>query len=338
MHSTDKHSVPDEKQIQNELLKITALLRDTSFTLEMAAGQEAAYYSSGNGFVPAFLPEGSDTSVIARLVKEEKIAISIAPFYALECGIGAIMQQNGGTPWEWITALLDKKLDSGKILLLNRFANAAWKAGQPFRGLERVTREVFVSSSFLSKEEIQKDYDQLYAAATKLLPAMQQVKDAPRQVQLQRLGELLKDRPFTEEMAAHTAAAYYTALHQPVPSFLAPGDEKATKFIRLKDEKIAINIAGFYALECGLSYFATAQHRLPSHILHAIVSDSLDTKDKTLFQRFANVTWKAGQPFRGMERIERPVFTCFDLLPQDEIDKDWILIRSAAKKLLKHLE
>ncbi|MBX3254623.1 MAG: hypothetical protein KF862_10825 [Chitinophagaceae bacterium] len=330
--------MPDEKQIQNELLKITALLRDTSFALEMAAGQEAAYYSSGNEAAPVFLPEGSDASVITRSVKEEKIAISIAPFYALECGIGAIMEQSGGTPAEWIKALLDKKLDSGKILLLNRFANAAWKAGQPFRGLERVTRAVFVSSSFLSEEEVQKDYDQLYAAATKLLPAMQQVKDAPRQVQLQGLGALLKDRLFTEDMAAHIATAYYTALHQPVPSFLEPGDESATKLTGVKDEKIAVNIAGFYALECGVSYFAAAQHRLPSEILHAIVSDSLDAKEKTLFQRFANVTWKAGQPFRGLERIERPVFTCFDLLPPQEVEKDWVQVRSAAKKLLKHLE
>ncbi len=212
------------------------------------------------------------------------------------------------------------------------------RAGQPFRGLERVTRDVFVSSTFLSTQEIQKDYDQLYAAASKLLPAMQEVKDAPKEAQLQRLNFLLKSKEFAEEMSQHIAAAYHTALHQPVPSFLKAGEDTARKSTRLKDEKIAINIAGFYALECGLSYFVTAQHRLPSNVLHSIITDSIDIKDKTLFERFANATWKAGQPFRGLERIERNTFACFDLLPQKEVEKDWKQIQSAAKKLVKQLE
>jgi hypothetical protein len=35
----------------------------------------------------------------------------------------------------------------------------------------------------------------------------------------------------------------------------------------MKEEKIATNLAGFYALECGLSYLATAQKKLPSAVL-----------------------------------------------------------------------
>lgn len=330
--------MPNEKQIQDELVKITALLRDSSFALEMAGNQEASYYLSNGEAAPAFLPERSDTATISKWVKEEKIATSIAPFYALECGIGALMDLAGGTPTEWLTRLLDKKLDSAQLLLLNRFANATWKAGQPFRGLERVTRDVFISSAFLSTEEIKKDHDQLYAAASKLLPAMQGVKDSSKEAQLQRLNFLLKDKAFAEEMSQYIAAAYHTALHQPAPPFLKAGEDTARKSTRLKDEKIAINIAGFYALECGLSYFATAQHHLPSGMLHSIIADSIDTKDKTLFERFANATWKAGQPFRGLERIERNTFTCFDLLPLKEVEKDWVQIQSAAKKLVKHFE
>lgn len=327
-----------EKQIQDELLKITALLRDSSFALEMAGNQEASYYAASHQTASAFLPAHSDTATVQKSVKEEKIATSIAPFYALECGIEALMEQDGGTPVEWITRLLEKKLDSAQILLLNRFANATWKAGQPFRGLERVTRDVFVSSVFLSKEEIQKDYDQLYAAAAKLLPNMQVVKDSSRQAQLQQLNLLLKSKSFALEMAEHIAAAYHTVQQQPAPDFLKPGEENVMKSTRLKDEKIATNIAGFYALECGLSYFASAQHTIPSLLLRAIITDSIGLKEKVLLERFANATWKAGQPFRGLDRIERTTFTCFDLLPQEEVDKDWVQIQSAAKKLIKHLE
>lgn len=336
--NADQHTMSKEKQIQDELLKITALLRDTSFALEMAGNQEAAYYSSKGHGAPAFLHQSSDTATIQKSLSEEKVATSIAPFYALECGIQALMEQHGGTPVEWIQNVLDRKLDSGQMLLLNRFANAAWKAGQPFRGLERVTRDVFVSSNFLSKQEIQKDFDQLHAAATKLLPAMESVKNSPVQAQLQRLSVLLKDKLFAQEMAQHIAAAYHIAQQQPVPDFFKAGEENVMKPARLKDEKIATNIAGFYALECGLSYFATANHELPSVILQSIVADTINTSDKVLLERFANTTWKAGQPFRGLNRIERATFTCFDLLPQEEVDKDWVQIQSAAKKLVKHLE
>lgn len=336
--NADQHTMSKEKQIQDELLKITALLRDTSFALEMAGNQEAAYYSSNGEVAPAFLQQSSDTATIQKSLSEEKIATSIAPFYALECGIQALMEQQGGTPVEWIGRVLDKKLDSGQMLLLNRFANATWKAGQPFRGLERVTRDVFVSSNFLSQQEVQKDFEQLHAAAIKLLPAMEGVKDSSVQTQLQRLSVLLKDKLFAQEMAQHIAAAYHIAQHHPVPDFFKAGEENVLKPVRLKDEKIATNIAGFYALECALSYFATAQHELPSAMLQVIVADSVNANDKILLERFANATWKAGQPFRGLNRIERTTFTCFDLLPQQEIDKDWVQIQSAAKKLVRHLE
>ncbi len=134
MQNAEQHNMPNEKQIQDELLKITALLRDSSFALEMAGNQEASYYIANGETAPAFLPERSDTATLSKWVKEEKIATSIAPFYALECGIGALMGLEGGTPVEWLTRLLDKKLDSGQILLLNRFANATWKSRTTLQG------------------------------------------------------------------------------------------------------------------------------------------------------------------------------------------------------------
>jgi hypothetical protein len=86
------------------------------------------------------------------------------------------MEQKGGNPVEWLDKIIGKQLDSTEILVLNRFANATWKAGQPFRGLKRITRDVFISPVFLPDDEVKKDYDQVLAAATKLLPALQDVK------------------------------------------------------------------------------------------------------------------------------------------------------------------
>jgi hypothetical protein len=52
----------------------------------------------------------------------------------------------------------------------------------------------------------------------------------------------------------------------------------------------------------------------------------------------ANATWKAGQPFRGLNRITRATFTPFYFLNEADIEKDLIQVRSAAKRLLSALE
>jgi hypothetical protein len=326
-----------EQTINDELKKITVLLRDSSFAVEMAKHLDAAYYTSQEQDAPAFLPDNADTSTIQRSLKDEKIATNIAGFYALECGIGVLMDQKAGSPVEWLNKLIGKQLDSTEIVVLNRFANATWKAGQPFRGLKRITRDVFISPVFLPDDEIKKDYDQVVAAATKLLAALQDVKDSSKLNQLQKISQLLKDKQFAMEMAQHMEAAYYTARQQAVPPFLKQGEDTATIKKSLKEEKIATNIAGFYALECGLSYLATAQKKLPSAVLQSIINDSINEDDKRLFERFANATWKAGQPFRGLDRITRATFTSFDLLTPEEIEKDWVQIRAAAEMVTKNL-
>jgi hypothetical protein len=53
-----------------------------------------------------------------------------------------------------------------------------------------------------------------------------------------------------------------------------------------------------------------------------------------LFSRFANATWKAGQPFRGLNRIERETFTPFFFLSETDIDKHWVQIKAATAKVL----
>lgn len=325
----------EEQQINAELKKITNLLQDTSFALEMAKYMEGAYYKAQGQTVPDFLPAGADS--VARSLKEEKIATNIAAFYALECGIGVLMQKKGGTPLEWLQKIVDNKLDSTEVLVLNRFANATWKAGQPFRGLKRIARDNFISSVFLPADEVKKDYDQITAAAGKLAKAMEPVKDSSKENQLQKIASLLKNKQFAGEMAQHMEAAYYQAQQQTVPVFLKPGEDTAMIKKSAKEEKIATNIAGFYALECGLSFLATSQNKLPSAVLQSIINDSISNNDKILLERFANATWKAGQPFRGLDRITRETFTSFDLLPPEEIEKDWVQIKGAAQKLQQSL-
>lgn len=327
-----------DQQIREELTKITTLLQDTSFALSMAKNQEAAYYTAQNQPVPPFLSAAEGNATVARSVKEEKIAINVAGFYALECGIGELMEEKGGTPVEWLKKIESNKLDSTEILILNRFANATWKAGQPFRDLQRIKRDNFISSVFLPADEVKKDYHQVVTATGKLLPVMQDVADASKETQLKKLSLLLKDKTFALEIAQHMEAAYYNEQKQPVPPFVKPDEDTATKKKSLKEEKIATNIAGFYALECGISYLATTRKELPSTVLQSIVSDSLSKADVKLFERFANATWKGGQPFRGLDRITRETFTSFDLLPPYEVDKDWVQIKAAAKKVLEAIK
>ena len=279
-----------EQHIKEELKKITSLLRDTSFALEMAKNQEAAYYISLGQTVPLFLQDNNNAATIKRSVKDEKIATNIAGFYALECAIGALMEQKGGTPVVWLNKINEKKLDATEILVFNRFANATWKAGQPFRGLSRIRRDVFISGVFLPEDEIKKDFGQVSAAAAKLLPVLQEINDRSREAQLKKISLLLKDKQFAMEMAQYIQSACYTVCQQPVPAFLKPGEDTATIKKSVMEEKTAINIAGFYALECGLGYLVTSKSKLPSAVLQSIINDSIDEEDKRMFERFANAT------------------------------------------------
>jgi hypothetical protein len=330
-----KSGMSKTENINEELTKINGLLQDSSFALVVAGSQDANYYVSQGQKVPAFF-EGSD-SILKKSFKEEKIAINLAGFYALECGIGALIEQNGKTPVYWLQQIADKTLDSNNAMLLNRFANATWKASQPFRDLKRLTKDNFISANFLSAEEIQKDADQITAAASFLLDSLNTVSNAPIDAQFEKINQLLKDKQYALQMASHMEAAYYKGQNQPVPEFLSPAEETAVIEKSAKEEKMAINLAGFYAVECGVSYLSSVQNKLPSDILKSIVNDSIGEKDKELLERFANATWKAGQPFRSLDRVTRNIFMPFDLLPKDEVKKDWDQIKSAAAIVQKAL-
>jgi hypothetical protein len=155
------------------------------------------------------------------------------------------------------------------------------------------------------------------------------------EAQCAALKTLLQDRDFALEMARWIDSAYYHGLGREAPPFVEPGMDEARVGKPALEEKIAINLAAFYALEAGLGYLAETSDRTPVQILSAIVDKSLPDNDMLLLARFANATWKASQPFRSLARIERGNFCPAVMLPADELDKDFVQIEAAATKLLE---
>ena len=271
---------------------------------------------------------------IEKRVKEEKIATNVAGFYALECGINYLCEKDSSSPAEWLEKIISKKINEKDIEILNRFANATWKAGQPFRGMERIKKPNFIGWSGLSSEDVEKDYIQIIGAATKLQPLIKGTKEE----QWQQLKKLLQSKEFAYEIAAYMDSSYYAGEKKTVPPFISTENEQVVKKKSFKEEKIAMNVAGFYAMECVVNYFVAAKKQAPSSILKSITGNSISKEDKLLFCRFANATWKAGQPFRNLDMVARETFTPFNFLSEADIEKDWVQIKAAAAKLLKAMK
>ncbi len=317
-----------------QLTKLQTLLRDQAFALEMAQYLDAAYYKGQNQPVPAFLKPEEETATTPKSVKDEKIAINLAGFYAVEIGVGVIADRTKEAPLDIIEAVAKGTRAQDDMLLLSRFSNATWKAGQPFRALNRITRDTFTPAALLTPTELQKDFDQIKAASQKLSEKMQDVKGKPANEQWLKLQALERDPAFALEMAQYLDAAYYKGQNQPVPPFVKPEEETTTAPKSVKEEKIAINLAGFYALESGIGVISERTKETPIEILDSIVKGTRSKDDLQMLGRFANATWKAGQPFRALSRITRDTFRPAALLPADEVQKDLDQIKAAAEKLL----
>jgi hypothetical protein len=325
-----------QKQIAAELHIIDSLLKSADYSLEMAKALDAAYHE-GVGDKPVdFLLPGEDTAIVRKNLEEEKTATSLAGFYATECGVNYLAVKTQKKPTDILQAIVDKTIDSASVSLLNRFANATWKAGQPFRDIKRITRSAFTVFNFLPAEEVEKDFIQINSAAAKLLSAMQDIISSDTKGQMEKMRSLLQSESFAYEMAASQDAAYNNNQQQP-GNTITNQDDKATIEKSLKEQKIATNIAGFYALECGINYLVATKHILPSIILQSIVGNTISKDDKELFCCFANATWKAGQPFRDLSRITRETFTPFYFLSASDIEKDWVQIKAGARKLQESL-
>jgi len=324
-----------QQKIQAQLETIDSLLRDKDFALSLAKLQDTAYYTGIGKPVPSFLTAEEENEVVNKSKREEKIASNLAGFYAVECGVDALCAQTREKPTDWLEKISRDKADTATVLLLNRFANATWKAGQPFKGLDKISRPVFRSAGFLPANEIQKDYEQVKAAAAKLLSSLQEVKGSSLDTQMKKIRDLLHSRQYAIEMAAYIDANYTAKGKAGNPSV---SEEDTTTINKpVKEQKIATNLAGFYALECCTNYLVSTRNVLPADLLKSISDNSISNEDRDLYNRFANATWKAGQPFRGLERIERETFTPFYFLSKADVDKDWVQIKTAAKKLREAL-
>jgi len=324
--------------MEEELNRIDGLLQDKSFAMVMAEALHDAYNEITGEPTTAFIKPGEEHEVIVVSAKSEKIAINLAGFYALECGIGALAAQTDQTRVALLQTIVDRKLDKQNWLLLKRFANATWKAGQPFREINRITRPNFIGASHLTREDIEKDEVQIINAATKLLASLTETNNDDVQAQMEQLRSLLQDPNYAVEMAAWLHACYYTGQQQNPPPFLTNDDELDTVTKPVREIRIATNMAGFYAVESGINFLATSRGQLPSTTLKQLVDNTISDEDKILFARFANATWKAGQPFLELSRITKEIFTPFYFLNEEDIKKDLVQVIKSAKILLKELK
>lgn len=317
-------------KIKTELLKIDALLQDTAFAEAMALELDAAAHNEIGETPPPFLLPDEAGVVIEKTVAHEKTAINLAGFYALEAGINWLSKKNDSSILAWLERIINKDLADDEIELLNRFANTTWKAGQPFRELQRIQRHNFIGFSSLSYEEVQKDYRQIEAAAVKLKSVL---KAGTKDEQFKQLEELLHDKAFAFELAAFLESSYYAGENKPVPAFISNDEAGITRKKPFKEEKIAVSLAAFYGLECAVNYLVTNQKKSVTFILRSIIKNSISPEDKLLVTRFANASWKAGQPYCNLDCITRDTFKPFNLLPEAAINSYWIQVKAAATLL-----
>jgi hypothetical protein len=155
-----------------QLRTLQSLLQSETFAVEMAAWLDSTYYTSLGQTAPPFLTAEEETAIVQRPVREEKIATNLAAFYAVECGIGVLSERTGETPVAILESIVAGNRSKEDMLLLARFANATWKASQPFRDLTRITRDTFRPATLLVPEELEKDFDRIRQASVKLLEAM----------------------------------------------------------------------------------------------------------------------------------------------------------------------
>lgn len=169
---------PAAGEREAQLKTLHSLLQSEKFAVEMATWLDAAYYTSQGQAAPPFLTAEEEKASITKSVRDEKIATNLAAFYAVECGIGVLSERTGETPVAILESIVAGRRSKEDMLLLARFANATWKAGQPFRGLDRITRDTFRPAALLIPEELEKDFDRINEASVKLLEAMKRASDS----------------------------------------------------------------------------------------------------------------------------------------------------------------
>src|SRR5947209_8640887 len=105
----------NDKQTLSELSKLNELLRDSSFAVKIDNYHDTDYADATG----AKQSTSAEESLIRKSFKEDKIATNLAGFYAVECGIGAICKETGKKPVDILKQIVENRLDSNHVLLLN---------------------------------------------------------------------------------------------------------------------------------------------------------------------------------------------------------------------------
>src|SRR5881392_612635 len=95
--------------------------------------------------------------------------------------------------------------------------------------------------------------------------------------QLTIIDSLLRSADFSLEIAKAQNTAYYKGIGQPVPPFLSAAEDGATIAKPAREEKIATNLAGFYALECGIGLLCSQTNEKPTAWLQKLVDEKADS-------------------------------------------------------------
>lgn len=154
---------------EEQLAALKVILQSPEKAREMAEWLNGAYYRGMGQEPPPFITAEDTPEQI-----KEKIAINLAGLYALESGLGLVSEQTGIGFMELLDQINAGTLPEEQMLLLARFANATWKAGQPFRDLKRITRDTFRPAASLTDTELKKDFDQINEAGIKLAAQLRQ--------------------------------------------------------------------------------------------------------------------------------------------------------------------
>ena len=152
-----------------------------------------------------------------------------------------------------------------------------------------------------------------------------------------RIAEILSNLDLMIEGANICDEAYAEGVGQP---------EWHVPFGIDKPETVAQNVAGIQAVISSIGaihvmrgFVPGAHSEMTLKILVDIANSDLSPNERSIVLRMANCAWGAGQSFRTdkgpLGRLTR--MNVFDLLPEEEIEKDMIQVRAAAKWLLSKM-
>jgi len=177
--------------VQFEILR--QLLQCQDFQRECAVAAHQAYMVEVVGMAPKDAPtlaeEAADKNAYDRAVAQ-----SLTPLYAIEGSVAELWRREKRNPIDSLRGYLLSE-DSPLGLRLDQiFANSTRKAGQPFGDMDRIRKNNFVPSVFLSQEEINKDHVLTQAVGKLLLRRLQSELSSayPEAEELELFGRIEK--------------------------------------------------------------------------------------------------------------------------------------------------